>query len=115
MNSIGKLTQDYTLNGTLNYPLPEEGIDTSDATAIEENILETKTAYVKGKKITGTMNNYEDIKIEPSAIEDIIIEDGYYKNGLIKQVTAAIDENIKPENIKNTIEILGVTGTYIGE
>lgn len=33
----------------------------------------------------------------------------------IPDVDASIDDNIKPENIKKGIEILGVIGTYEGE
>lgn len=33
----------------------------------------------------------------------------------VNAVTSAIDENIKAENIKSGVTILGVTGTYTGE
>ena len=112
MNSIGKLTAENILNGKLNYPIAEDGIDTTDATATDKEILEGKTAYSQGKKITGAMPNLGSLEIAPG-VDEVNLGPGYISESKITAVTSAIDENIIPENIKSGISILGVEGNII--
>ena len=59
----------------------------------------------------------QDKTITPTIKEQIVFSDDNY-NGLnkvtVNAVTNEIDENIKSENIKNGVDILGITGNYVG-
>ena len=86
------------------------GIDTSDATAAENDILSGKTAYVNGTKITGTIESLEATTYTPS-IENQVILSGKYLSG---DQTILGDANLIPENIKSGVSIFNVAGTYSG-
>ena len=68
-------------------------------------------------KVTVDAITLQDKTITPTVEEQIVFPDDNY-NGLnkvtINAVTNEIDENIKSENIKNGVDILGVTGNYVG-
>lgn len=91
----------------------KNGIDTSDANATTTDILNTKTAYVNGEKITGSMPNNGAINITPSTSQQTI-PSGYTSGGTVSAVDNNIDSNIQAGNIKKDITILGVTGTLEG-
>ena len=88
--------------------------------AIDDNIAPANIKY--GVEILGVTGSFEgDHKFQEKYITpsknnaiDVVPDAGY--TGMTKvtvgQVTAAIDYNIRPENIKKGIEIMDVHGTY---
>lgn len=72
--------------------------------------------YLEGKLNSATEKEYpelEDLEIIPSKEEQNFKSKKYgYNNVKVKAVDNSIDENIKAENIKKGIEILGIKGTY---
>lgn len=89
--------------------------DTSDATATAAEILSGKTAYKAGAKITGTMPNQEAKTLTIADKETpVTIPMGFHDGGGKAQIDATEASKIIPENIRDGITVLGVTGTMSG-
>lgn len=98
------------ITGTCDYDA-----NTQDATAGAAEILNGKTAYNKGKKVTGTMPNNGAVSGSIAAKEDsYTVPQGYHDGS----GTVSIDETEKakiiPANIREGVTVLGVAGSMSG-
>lgn len=90
--------------------------NTQDATAAVAEILEGKTAYVRGQKLTGTMPNRAAVNGTISAVaEQYSIQNGFHDGSGKVGINPTEQAKIVAGNIKQGISILGVEGTYTGE
>lgn len=90
--------------------------DTSDADATSSEILDGKTAYKNGSKVTGSMPN---IGGQTGGVSDVSspvqISQGYHDGSGHIGIDSVEAQKLIPGNIKNGVMILGVTGSYGGE
>lgn len=65
--------------------IPEEYVNTADATAISGHILADQTAYVRGEKVTGTMANHGDVtaSMDGLTMSSVSIPAGYTTGGTV--------------------------------
>lgn len=90
--------------------------DTSDADAVASEILATKTAYVNGSKVTGSMPNRGAVTGTISTKAGTYsVQNGYHDGSGTVGIDSTEQAKIIAENIKDGVSILGVTGTYTGE
>lgn len=89
--------------------------DTSDATAGAAEILLGKTAYVSGKKVTGTMPNNGAVTLNiTKADTPVTVPMGYHDGSGKAQIDPTEQAKIIAANIREGVTILGVEGAMSG-
>lgn len=99
-----------TITGTCDYDVNSE-----DATVAVAEMLNGKTAYARGSKITGTMpNNGAVTKTISTKTQEVSIAQGYHDGSGKVSISSTEQAKIIPTNIRDGVTILGVTGTMSG-
>lgn len=114
-NLLSGITAHDRSGAPITGTMPSLADATGDATATTATILSGSTAYVAGAKVTGQMPNIGEqvITIDDKA-DEIAITAGYHDGSGVAKLDATEKAKIIADNIKNGVQILGVTGTYTG-
>ena len=90
--------------------------DTSNDTAVVAEILVGKTAHARGTVLTGTMPNNGEVTGTISTVAgEYTIPIGFHDGSGKVSISSTEQAKIIAANIRQGIEILGVTGTMSGE
>lgn len=87
-------------------------VDSQDATVKIDEILDGKTAYARGAKLTGKMPNNGAVSLTISSVNDeISIAQGYHDGSGKVSILSTEKAKLIASNIKQGITILGVKGS----
>lgn len=89
--------------------------DTTNDTAAVAEVLATKTFHARGSALTGTMPNRGAVTGTITTVDGAYtIPQGYHDGSGTVSINSADQALLIAENIRENIEILGVTGTMSG-
>lgn len=95
------------ITGTCNFD-----VNSQDATVKVAEILDGKTAYARGSKLTGTMPNNGGVNLTIDTVNgEASIAQGYHDGSGKVGILETEKAKLIASNIKQGITILGVTGT----
>lgn len=96
------------ITGTCNFD-----VNSQDATVKVAEILDGKTAYARGSKLTGTMPNNGGVNLTINTVNgEASIAQGYHDGSGKVSILETEKAKLIASNIKQGITILGVTGTH---